>query len=97
YDNIELIIGCYNILKFDTWKQPDNILQMVKLIVLNRKIKYEPNEKDKYYKSAIFVDTPFIEISATEIRNRVRTGKSIDFLVPKNVNQYIYNHNLYKD
>ncbi len=97
FENIELIIGYDNILKFNTWKQPDDILKLAKLVVLNRKVKTEPKIKDKYYNSAVFVNTPFIEISATDIRERVRTGKNIDFLVPKNVKQYICDHNLYKD
>lgn len=97
FNDIELIIGYDNILKFNTWKQPDEILKLAKLVVLNRTVKFEPKVKDIYYQSAVFVDTPFVEISATDIRERVRTGKSIDFLVPKNVKQYICDHNLYKD
>ena len=39
---------------------------------------------------------PLVEINATEIRERVYEGLSIDFLVPEKVKEYIYNSNLYK-
>jgi len=97
YSEIELIIGYDNLIKFSSWKQPDDILKLAKLVVLNRKVKDEPDEKDVYYKSAFFVDTPLVEISASGLREKVRTGGSIDFLVPEKVKQYIYDLKLFKD
>ncbi|MDR0335502.1 MAG: nicotinate-nucleotide adenylyltransferase [Planctomycetaceae bacterium] len=38
---------------------------------------------------------PQIEISSTDIRNRIFDGKSIRFQVPKNVEAYIKSHQLY--
>jgi len=97
YDNIELIIGYDNLITFDTWKEPDRILEQVNLIVLRRKVKEDNYHKNKYYEKAIFIDTPFIEIYGTDIRERVRNDKSINFLVPQKVMAYIYKHNLYKE
>ncbi len=97
YDNIELIIGFDNILKFSTWKNPDDILKLSKLIVLRRKLSELPEVQDKYYKSAIFVDTPAIEISSSEVRDRIKNNLPIKFLVPAKVERYIYKHNLYKE
>jgi nicotinate-nucleotide adenylyltransferase len=39
--------------------------------------------------------TPFIEISATEIRRRVGAGLPIDYLVPLSIAEYIREHGLY--
>jgi nicotinate-nucleotide adenylyltransferase len=97
YQAIELIIGFDNLLKFNTWKEPDEILQLSKLVVMKRKIDRVPKEKNKYYNNAIIVNTPLIEINATEIRNRVKEGRSIDFLVPETVKEYIYTFNLYRN
>lgn len=94
YKNIELIIGYDNILKFDTWKNPEEIIKLVKLVVLKRKSNIE-GKNNPYFDKAEFVDTPLIEISATAIRERVKNGKPIDFLVPDKVKQYIYKNNLY--
>lgn len=38
---------------------------------------------------------PQLEISATDIRQRVATGRSIRYLLPESVADYIYQHNLY--
>ena len=97
YENIELIIGYDNLLVFNKWKKPDDLLKLVKLIVLKRKVKDEKNRKNKYFKKAIFVETPLIDIRGTDIRKRVRSDNSINFLVPQKVMAYIYKHNLYKE
>lgn len=43
------------------------------------------------------VDMPQIELSASDIRARVATGRSIRFRVPKAVEMYILSHGLYRD
>ena len=95
YDHIEFIIGYDNIFQFHKWKDPDEIMKLAKIIVLRRKSSLPFTSEDKYVKSAIFVETRGIEISATDIRERVKNGKPINFLVPEKVKEYIYNFNLY--
>jgi nicotinate-nucleotide adenylyltransferase len=97
YDDIELIIGYDNLLEFSTWKDPDEILKMIKLVVLKRKVQNEPVVKDKFYYASEIIETPTIEISATAIRERVRNNLPINFLVPDAVMKYINYFNLYKD
>ncbi len=97
FSEIELIIGFDNLLKFDSWKDPDEVLKLAKLVVMKRKIDRVPKEKNKYYDKAIIVNTPLIEINATEIRQRVKDGLPIDFLVPETVKEYIYNFKLYRN
>jgi len=97
FDDIELIIGYDNLLEFSTWKDPDDILKMIKLVVLKRRVQNEPIEKDKFYYASEIIETPTIEISATVIRERVRNNLPINFLVPDAVMEYIKHFNLYKD
>jgi nicotinate-nucleotide adenylyltransferase len=41
------------------------------------------------------VTTPLLEISASDIRQRVRAGKSIRYLVPPEVERYVSEQRLY--
>jgi len=43
------------------------------------------------------IEVPAIEISATEIRRRVREGRSIRYWVPDPVAEYVTRHRLYLD
>lgn len=95
YNEMEIIIGYDNIFSFHTWKEPDEIMKLAKIVVLKRKSSHPPQFEDKYYHQAVFVQTRGIEISATDIRERVRNKMPINFLVPPAVMEYIYKHKLY--
>jgi nicotinate-nucleotide adenylyltransferase len=97
YEHMELIIGYDNIFKFDTWKEPNEILNLAKLIVLRRKLNIPRGKQNKYYRAAVFLKTPFIQISGSIIRKRIQEGLPINFMVPDNVRDYIQNFSLYKD
>jgi nicotinate-nucleotide adenylyltransferase len=43
-----------------------------------------------------FLETPIIEISGTDIRNRVENGKQFRYFVPGRIYHYILNHKLYQ-
>lgn len=95
YSDIELIIGFDNLLVLEKWKSPDEILSLVNIVVLNRKVEEQILE-NRFFMRVNIVDTPVIEISASQIRNRVSQSLSIDFLVPISVKEYIYKNKLYK-
>jgi len=97
YEELELIIGYDNLLEFSTWKEPEEIIKCAKLAVLKRNTITESEIKDKYYNTAVFVDTPVIEISSTEIRKRIKNGLPVNYLVADKVKEYIYKFNLYKE
>ncbi|VAX16137.1 Nicotinate-nucleotide adenylyltransferase [hydrothermal vent metagenome] len=93
YDKIELIIGYDNYLVFHKWRKVEEILELVKVIVLNRRVdKIEREGQDERF---VFVDNPIIQITSTEIRNRVRQNMPIDFFVHPKVKEYIEKKNLY--
>ncbi|HEX9251325.1 MAG TPA: nicotinate-nucleotide adenylyltransferase [Ignavibacteriaceae bacterium] len=97
YDEIDLIIGYDNIFQFHTWKEPDEIFRMANVVVLKRKSSHPLDFVDKYVEAAHFVETRGIEISATDIRNRVHADLPIYYLVPEKVLEYISKNKLYKD
>jgi nicotinate-nucleotide adenylyltransferase len=96
YSEIELIIGYDNLVLFDKWKNPDGIFDITKVVVMKRHGTSAEKPTNKYFDKAIILDTPSIEISSTEIRERVKNNLPIDFLVPEKVKEYIYQNKLYK-
>lgn len=95
YRHMELIIGFDNLIDFDTWKNPEGILNLAKVLVMSRKVDDKSIQMNEYFNNTIFVETSTIEISSTEIRERVKRGLPIDFFVPQTVRDYIINHHLY--
>lgn len=93
YSAIELIIGYDNFLVFDKWKEANEILELVKIVVLKRRVDdYNQSKTDDRF---IFVDNPTIDLNSTEIRERIRNSKNIEFLLPPLVSEYISHNNLY--
>ncbi len=96
FDEIELIIGYDNLLVFDKWKEPEEIIKLAKLVVLKRKVYSEGDSRNQFFSQAVFVDSPLIEINSSDIRRRVKENLPINFLVPQKVMEYIYQFYLYK-
>ncbi|MGK9475990.1 nicotinate-nucleotide adenylyltransferase [Melioribacter sp. OK-6-Me] len=96
YSNIELIIGYDNLIVFDKWHKPEKIVELSKLIVMKRVIDKEVETKNKYFEYATILDTPTIEISSSELRERIKNNLPISFMVPHKVEEYIWKNNLYK-
>lgn len=96
YEEMELIIGFDNLITFDLWHQPEEILELADLVVLKRTYDKEIKSPNKFFADAEFIDSPTIEISSTEIRKRVSQNLPIDYFVPQSVREYIVQNNLYK-
>lgn len=94
--NLFLIIGADSLLDFPNWKDPDKIVKNSQLIVLQRPEIYLDKSEPKFRRQAIILQSPLINISATDIRRRIKRGESISQFVPPAVERYIYEHNLYK-
>lgn len=95
FSEIELIIGFDNLLVFDKWKAPDEIMSLVKVVAMRRQTDVMQKPDHPYFSMASIVETPYIDISATQIRERLHNGKSIRYLVPDPVLEYIHQNNLY--
>ena len=95
-DALFLIIGADSLLDFPNWKEPDKIIENCQLIVLQRPGINLDRAKPKYKRKATILQSPLIDVSATDIRRRIKEGGSIDKFVLPGVAQYIYEHGLYK-
>lgn len=95
--SFSLIIGADNFMEFQTWKSPKEILDKANLVVMSRPGFSHRDVKHDLVRLTQFVNVPLIGISGTDIRRRVKLGRSIHFLVPPAVEEYIRVHRLYKD
>ncbi len=91
-----LLLGGDSLRDFGKWRQPEEIVARVPLIVYRRPDAAEI-EVEPYLAGRVrFAEAPLLEISGTEIRARLREGRSIRYLVPEAVRAYIEEHGLYR-
>ncbi len=95
-----LLVGADSIRDLPTWREPDRIQELATIVAVNRgravptdaqRQALQPTIGDRIH----FVGMPGIDISATDIRQRVASGRSIRYLVPRAVESYIHQHHLY--
>ena len=51
--------------------------------------------KTTYNADVVLIDTPLLEISSTNLRNRIRQGKSVKYFIPDDVMAYIRKKRFY--
>ena len=86
-----IIIGEDAAAEFNQWREATWIEENYEILVYNRT---SQNSKFKILNSK-FYQLPMIDISSTEIRNRVKNNLSIHYFVTDDVEQYIGFHNIY--
>lgn len=88
-----LIIGGDNLKQFKSWKNYDKILDYFQLIVYPRD---EDKSSDLWnHPKVLTVSAPILHISATYIRECIKNGSSIKYLLPDNVEQLISQKKFY--
>ena len=96
-----LIIGCDSLTQFYRWKEPIEILKLATLVAAPRPGSPRPDmkeiEKQVPFISGrtVLLDKPEIDLSSTDIRERIARGESINDVVPAAVVDYIKEHHLY--
>ena len=90
-----LIIGADNLLDLPRWKDPEQLFQLAEIVVINRPGFDPKNSKQEFYEKAKFIDVPFLEISSSMIREYVKIGRPVKYLVTKEVEEYIEDNKLY--
>ena len=96
-----LIIGCDSLGQFYRWKEPIEILKLATLVAAPRPGCPRPDmkeiEKQVPFISGrtVLLDKPEIDLSSTDIRERIARGESINDVVPAAVVDYIKEHHLY--
>jgi nicotinate-nucleotide adenylyltransferase len=80
---------------FGAWRDPDQILKLAKLAVL-RRAAATVDDGATLPDGTIALATRLVDVSSTEIRERVRNGKSIRGFVPESVAAFIETERLYR-
>ena len=82
-----LIMGEDNLQTFDRWLNYEWILEHFSIYVYPR-IGYDGGER-KSHPRVTFIDAPRIELSSTLIRDSIRNGKEVRYMLPPGVYDYI--------
>ena len=99
------LMGADSLDDLPTWREPKRLCGLATPVVVRRAGSPEPDfsvlseivsaerliEMRQYQ-----VEMPIVEFSSTDIRERVRTGKSIRYQTPRAVEKYIETHGLYR-
>lgn len=101
-DDLFFIMGMDALQGFARWKDPVRILDLATLVVVRRprvpRVGLDgiealaPGASDRI----VEVGAPLIDISSTDIRQRVAEGRTIRYLVPEPVRDYIESNGLYR-
>lgn len=100
-DDVTILIGSDSLMNLDWWYKIDEILKKYKILVLRRDdedeaIEMKINEyKEKYGAHIKVLNNKRVEISSSMIREMIKEGKSIKYLVTNEVEKFIKDENLY--
>lgn len=102
---VHWLIGMDSLHELGTWFQATELVDACTIVTTARPgfeppapaslaKHFSPAQVDKLRRNVI--DGPRIDIAGTDIRARVRAGRSVRYLVPESVAQYIGEHGLYR-
>ena len=101
---LSFVLGSDSLPDLPLWHEPLRILELARLLVVARpgwpmrpleQIMAELNPDRRELRSQI-VQVPLIDLSSRELRRRVAEGRSIRYLVPRAVEIYIREKQLYR-
>ena len=93
---------------FGAWRDPEQILRLAKLAILrrqggvaeaeggHRELGAAADPEGRLPAGTIALPTRLVDVSSTEIRERIRKGKSIHGFVPESVAAFIETERLYR-
>ncbi|GKX28745.1 putative nicotinate-nucleotide adenylyltransferase [Vallitalea longa] len=105
FNTYYFIIGADSLFDLVKWKDHKRLFKICNFIVANRGATYTDIQlndeihmlQTRYDANITLVRIPDIEISSSEIRNRVKDKLSIRYLLPENVEKYIGINKLYSN
>jgi nicotinate-nucleotide adenylyltransferase len=99
WQDVSWLIGADMLLYLPKWHEPEALLAEVNFVILARPgwtFDWRAMPAAYRHLEQNVVHAPLIEMSATDIRRRVREGRSISYMVPPGVEEYIRTAGLYR-
>ena len=103
-ENLHFIVGTDSFLSIETWYRGEDLLKEYSFIVGVRPgyKEGETEEKMRYFQEKYgtkvkILHNRVLEVSSTEIKEKIRNKESIRDLVPYEIERYIDEHGLYQD
>lgn len=100
--SISLLIGSDQAVEFVRWREWESICREAQLCIVRRPFLLTPEMEERISealtvegRAPVWITAPLLEISSTEIRQRVAAGRSINYLTVKAVRDYILEWGLY--
>lgn len=98
-ERINFIIGTDAFIQIKTWMNTDKLKDLVNFILFIRENDFDETpflelKKEGYLYS--LMEMPFIDISSSDVRERIKQNKDICDIVPIKTAEYIKNNNVYK-
>ncbi len=90
-----LIIGTDNVAQLSTWHDPQGILELCTVVAGSRLADRESADPGLVARM-VLVDTPVLQLSSTQIRQRLGQGLPVRYLLPEKVEEYIRRRGLYQ-
>ncbi|MDD2511025.1 MAG: nicotinate-nucleotide adenylyltransferase [Syntrophomonas sp.] len=105
YPEVEFffIVGADSLFFMHSWKEPERLAELCRFIVVTRPgYKIQRSEPalsrlpDIIWDRMLQMEIPGLDISSSDIRQRVAAGKPIKYLLPPEVEEYIFKQGLYR-
>jgi nicotinate-nucleotide adenylyltransferase len=99
FDPVTWLIGADMFNTLPTWHDPAALLREVDFLIMARpghRLDWQSLGPEYQFLQSSVVEVPLVPISATDIRQRVAEGRSIDGLTPPAIVDYIRTHQLYQ-
>lgn len=103
-DALFLLAGADSLAAMEQWKQPKQIFSKAVVLAAVRKgypmdtlFRLRDKLEKQYCADIRFLTTRSMDISSTEIRERIASGSSVRYLIPDAVYFYIKEHHLYQE
>lgn len=97
------IVGADSLFYIDRWKDPATIFKLSRLLAAvrgqasnNDMIQKIAELNETFHASVELLNSPNIDISSSEIRERIQNGMDIQYYVMPDVARYIQSNNLYR-